>query len=68
MTDTRKRSLTKTLTWRVLALLSTFVITFLFLGDFQDSLKVTIILNAVAVVMYYLHERFWDWTDWGRNE
>ena len=67
MNDTRKRSITKTLTWRIIALLSTFIITYLFLGNFKQSLVVTILLNVTAIALYYIHERVWNLIKWERK-
>ena len=67
MNETRKRSITKTITWRIIALSSTFIITYLFLGNFQQSLVITILLNFTAIVLYYIHERIWNLLNWERE-
>jgi len=67
MNETKKRSITKTITWRIIALSSTFIITYLFLGSFQQSLVVTILLNVTAIILYYIHERVWNLINWERK-
>jgi len=67
MDDTKKRSITKTITWRIIAFSSTIIITYLFLGNFKQSLMVTILLNVTAIVLYYIHERIWNLLNWERE-
>ena len=53
----------KTITWRILASLTTFVLSYLFFQDDKDAIeKATGIALTEAVlkmVFYYLHERIW---------
>jgi uncharacterized membrane protein len=67
MSESKKRSLIKTITWRIVAIISSFVITYLFLGDILQSVSLTILLNVTAVILYYFHERVWNSVKWGRR-
>ena len=67
----RKRHIAKTLTWRVIASLTTLLIT---LFVFKDSEHVAEKASAVMVaeiftkmLIYYLHERAWYKIDFGIN-
>lgn len=65
----RKRHIAKTITWRVLASLTTFIIAFIF---FRDDPNVTEKATAVALTeavikmgLYYFHERVWYKSNFG---
>ena len=55
----RIRHLTKALTWRVLASVTTFTIAYFVLGDVKDATIVTVIEFFLKMVIYYAHERVW---------
>lgn len=63
----KKRSLAKSLTWRVVAVVSTFIIGYAMTGSWSFAASLTIVSNVINFVLYYLHERIWLKTDWGKN-
>ena len=65
--ETKKRTLIKTLTWRVVAILVTLIAAYLFNKDFEESLYISIIANGVKAFLYYMHERFWNRINYGRQ-
>lgn len=67
MVSTKQRSFVKSLTWRVLAIISGFGITYAILRDIAVATNLTIIINIVNFVLYYVHERMWLKTKWGRE-
>jgi len=66
--ESHKRSIAKTITWRVIAVLVTMIAVYLYNKDIKESLIVSLSANAVKMVLYYLHERFWNKTDFGREK
>ncbi len=68
-TPSSKRHLAKTITWRVIASLTTFIITlFIFKEDPNASEKATgvmIVETILKMAFYYGHERAWHKTDFG---
>ena len=64
---TRRRSVAKSLTYRVVCTAETFLVTWLLTGEVWVASAVALVLLAVKVCTYYLHERAWDRTDWGRE-
>lgn len=55
-----KRSIKKTITWRIIATIITGIIIFSFTGKLSEASYITIV-NAIALtIVYYLHERFWS--------
>jgi len=61
-----KRTLVKTLTWRIIALVTTIAVVYIYSGDINKSLVVGISANALKMVFYYVHERVWNRIEFGR--
>lgn len=55
-----KRSLAKTLTWRVIATLITASIVYILTGKFELAATIGLLDAAVKTVAYYYHERAWE--------
>ena len=67
MIDTRKRSLAKTLSWRILASGSTFFLTWLITGDVSLAGILFVILFVAHTALYFVHERIWNHIHWGKK-
>lgn len=65
--DYRRRSITKALTWRIIALIITIMISYAFLGNWSTSIIIGLVSNFVKTLGYYVHERLWERTNWGRK-
>ena len=61
-----KRSLIKTITWRIIALLVTIIVVYDYSGDIKESLVVGISANVIKIFLYYIHERIWNRVKFGR--
>jgi uncharacterized membrane protein len=70
-TPSFKRHMAKTITWRIIASLTTFILTLLiFKEDPNASEKATgvmIVETSLKMAFYYFHERAWHKTDFGIN-
>jgi len=67
MSVKKSRSLAKSLTWRVIALLTTFITLYALSKDINMATLATIITNGVNFVAYYYHERIWNSVSWGKE-
>jgi uncharacterized membrane protein len=67
MIDSNRRSLAKTLTWRITGSASTFTIAYMVTGSFGISSVIAFVQMGVNTVLYWLHERAWARVSWGRN-
>ena len=63
----KSRSLAKSLTWRVVALLTTFITLYALSKDINMATIATLITNSVNFVAYYYHERIWNFVSWGKE-
>jgi uncharacterized membrane protein len=67
MKVSKKRSLAKSLTWRVVALVTTFVTLYSLSKDVNMATLATLITNGVNFIAYYYHERIWNAVRWGKE-
>ena len=65
--DSNKRSITKALTWRALASLATFIISYIVTGNFAAATGIASVQVVVNLILYYVHERIWNKINWGQN-
>ena len=63
--ESNKRIALKSLTFRVLILTADGIIVYAITRELQLALTVTIIRNAVAMVLYFIHEEYWNKVTWG---
>lgn len=61
----QRRSLAKTVSWRILASLDTFVLSYLITGHLIWAGSIAGAEVATKVVLYYAHERGWAHIGWG---
>lgn len=61
--NSKKRHLFKTITWRVIASLTTFLLTIFFFKDdpnaTEKAVGVAMIETVAKMILYYYHERVW---------
>lgn len=67
MKVTRARSLIKALSYRIWGTLSSFAVAYILTGDATLSGLIAFWETVVKVVIYYWHERAWNFIDWGRK-
>jgi uncharacterized membrane protein len=54
-----KRHIAKSLTWRFIGTIDTFVFAWLITGDFSEGLNLSGITTFTKLLWYYIHERLW---------
>ena len=65
MAETKKRSLLKTITWRITATLTVMILVFVFTGRIDFMLSIGIFDVIFKAVLYFVHERVWNKISWG---
>ena len=60
LSKSRRRSVFKTVTWRVLATTDTFLISWFITGEWTLAGGIASIEIATKMYLYYFHERMWD--------
>lgn len=59
------RSLVKSITWRILATLTTMLLVWIAFGQVDKAIGVGIIEFILKLIVYYGHERAWARVSWG---
>jgi uncharacterized membrane protein len=67
MSVKKSRSFTKSITWRVIALITTFASLYAITGEIETATMGTIVTNLINFVAYYYHERVWNEINWGKE-
>jgi len=62
--ETKRRSTTKTISWRIIAFLTSWFV--LMAGLTDIPLWNAIIMNVLGTLFFFLHERVWDNINTGR--
>lgn len=66
--NTIKRSLAKTVSWRIVGSIDTMVITYIVTGNWKFGLAVGSVEVMSKIILYYIHERIWERIKWGKND
>ena len=62
--ETKKRTMAKTITWRITASLTTFLIAWILTGDILVGASIGSIEAIAKIFLYYFHERIWINIGW----
>ena len=65
--SSQKRSALKATTWRILASLDTFLISYIITGKVAWATAIASIEVLTKMILYYVHERGWSKVEWGRE-
>jgi len=68
MSEHRKRSLMKSISFRVLATITTMILVFLFTRELTITLGIGFLDIISKLILYYVHERVWNLIKWGKNK
>ena len=63
----RKRSLLKTVSWRIFSFFLTIIIIYAYTRNIKQSIGVGAGIDIVKMFLYYLHERIWNKVKFGRG-
>jgi len=65
--DLKKKIIVKTMTWRVTASLTTFIIAWILTGDLLIGVTIGSIEAITKIFLYYFHERIWNNIKWAKS-
>ena len=66
MKVSKRRSLIKAFTWRLVGTVDTFVISFIVTRKLSFALAISSVEVVTKILLYYFHERAWNKVRWGR--
>lgn len=61
-----KRSLLKTISWRVIGTLDTVLISYVITGGIEKALAIGGVELITKMILYFFHERAWNKINWGK--
>jgi len=67
MTDTTQRTIVKTISWRVLATIVTFIVSYLISNNISVASGIAGVQIIIHTFLYYIHERIWIKIKWGKS-
>jgi len=59
--NSQTRSISKAITWRIIAAIITGTIVFIYTGRLRETGEIIIVAEVILTIAYYIHERFWIW-------
>lgn len=65
--DTNRRSITKGISWRIVATATTIIIVYVFFGRLDLAIAAGILETILKIGLYWAHERAWFKIKWGRK-
>ena len=67
MKDTNKRSIVKTISWRITGSTAAVLIAYGVTGSISVSSTIGILHLIINTFLYWVHERLWNKIEWGRK-
>lgn len=65
--ETLTRSLSKTISWRIIIVITDFILIYLLTGRVELAAGFAGIKFIIAAIIYFLHERVWNSINWGKS-
>jgi uncharacterized membrane protein len=66
MKENKSRSISKSISWRILASCDTILISYLITGSIAIAASIGSIEVLTKMFLYYFHERVWDRVEYGK--
>ncbi|HEX6789849.1 MAG TPA: DUF2061 domain-containing protein [Candidatus Krumholzibacteria bacterium] len=64
--ETHKRSIVKSLVWRIIGVVLLGGIAWSVTHNWREMTVITVLFQSIRMVLYYVHERVWLRIEWGR--
>ncbi|MCD4760827.1 DUF2061 domain-containing protein [bacterium] len=65
--EKHSRTIAKSITWRLVAFVSSVLVLYVLIGDWESSIYHSVIIHSVKTVLYYVHERMWNSSNFGQE-
>ncbi len=66
MKEKHYRSVIKAVSWRTVGTIDTMIVSFFITGNLIMAVSIGSVEVLTKMILYYLHERAWDKTNFGR--
>lgn len=65
MKESKRRSLVKALTYRVLATIATFSVALVFTGNISASIQIGLADFIIKITLFFVNDSVWNTIQWG---
>lgn len=64
--ESPKRSIVKSISWRIVGTLDTIIISWIITGTLSLAFSIGLVELVTKMVLYFFHERIWNTIKWGK--
>ena len=64
--ESPKRSIVKSISWRIMGTLDTIIISWVITGTLTLAFSIGLVELVTKMVLYFFHERIWNTISWGK--
>ena len=61
-----KRSIAKSISWRIIGTLDTILISWMVTGTLTVAFSIGVVELFTKMILYFFHERIWNMIHWGK--
>jgi uncharacterized membrane protein len=65
--ESHSRTIAKSITWRLIAFISSMLVLYILIGDWKTSFYHSVVIHSVKTILYYIHERLWNKSNYGQK-
>ncbi|MEM4257889.1 MAG: DUF2061 domain-containing protein [Candidatus Thermoplasmatota archaeon] len=65
MKEGKKRTIAKSISYRIICIISLALVTYIFTGNILQMTSIVVVFQTIQTVIYYFHERAWEIIKWG---
>ena len=65
MKEEKKRTIAKSISYRIICVISLSIITYFFTGNIIQMTSIVVVFQTIQTFVYYFHERLWERVQWG---
>lgn len=66
--ETKRRSLVKAISWRVLGTMDTITVSYILTGEIRTAISIGGVEVITKMILYFFHERIWNFISWGKRK
>jgi len=64
MKEEKKRAIAKSISYRIICIISLAIVTYVFTGDLIQMTSIVVVFQTIQTFIYYFHERLWERVQW----
>ena len=68
MGETRRRSIVKSILWRIICIIVSIAVSYLLTSRLDIAVAIGSVYNIITMILYYFHERMWNSIRWGKSK